>query len=145
MAAGLDITKEEAAIHFFEGSQLVAGAAGLRVDRSHSQHAANLEVRVDFMSFDDCFGGSEELMMGNLIENRVFIFARLIEDARVGKGCEWDVDIALVIDFVKGHPELDFVLIALEAGDGKAYEHVDKFAAAPAAIGSHQMVWQLEM
>ena len=56
MSTSLYVTKEEAAVHFLEGGELVARTAGFRVDRCHGQHAANLEVRVDLVSFDDSFG-----------------------------------------------------------------------------------------
>ena len=56
MAAGLNIAEEEALFHLFEGCNLVAGTAGFRIYRAHGQHAANLEVRINLVAFDNGFG-----------------------------------------------------------------------------------------
>ena len=66
MAAGLHIAEEEALVHLLEGCYLIHGTAGLGIDRGHGQHAANLEVRVDLMAFDNGLGRSQELVMGDL-------------------------------------------------------------------------------
>ena len=52
----LNIAEEEALFHLLEGGNLVAGTAGFRIYRAHGQHAANLEVRIDFVAFDNGFG-----------------------------------------------------------------------------------------
>ena len=122
VAACLNIAEEEALFHLFEGSQLVAGTAGFRIYRAHGQHAANLEVRIDLVAFDNGFGRSEEFMVCDLEQGSVFVLVFAIEDAAVGEGGKGYVDFALIVDLVEGHPEFYIVFVTLEAGYGEADE-----------------------
>ena len=122
MAAGLYIAEEEALFHLLEGSQLVTGTAGFRIYRAHGEHAANLEIRINLVAFDNGLGRSEEFVMCDLEQGSVFVLVLAVEDAAVGEGRKGHVDFTLVVDFVEGHPEFDFVFVAFEAGYGKADE-----------------------
>ena len=134
VAAHLHVAEEERFVHLFERGDLVARIAGFGVHRRHGEHAADLEIRVDLVPFDDGFRRGEEFVMRDLVERCEAVFAFFVDDAGVRERREIDIDVALVVDLVERHPELDFVLVALKAGDGELHEEVDELAAAPAAV-----------
>ena len=145
MAAALYVAVVEAAVHLLQRRHLVHGLAGGRIAGHHREHAADLEIRIDAMAHDDRLRRGHELMVCDLIEHGVFILARLVEHARVSKGGKFLLDIALVVDFVEGHPVLDLVLVAAETYLRETHEEVNQLAVAPAAVLRHQMIGQLEM
>ncbi len=145
MAAHLHVAEEERFVHLFERGDLVAGVAGLGIHRRHGEHAADLEIRIDLVALDDGFRRGEEFMMCDLVERRKLVFAVFVDDAGVREGRERHIDVALVVDFVERHPELDFVLVARKAGDREAHEEVDELAAAPAAVFFHERERHLEV
>ena len=53
--------------------------------------------------------------------------------------------ICLVVNLIKRHPVLHFVLVTSEYHPGKTDKEIDKLAVAPAAVLRHQMVRHLKM
>ncbi len=55
------------------------------------------------------------------------------------------MEVSLVVDFIKRHPVLHFVLIASENHSGKTDKEIDQLTIAPATIFRHQVIRHLEM
>ena len=97
------------------------------------------------MAGDYSFGRGNEFIVSYLIENQLSVLALLISKAGVGHGKEGNVGVALIVDFVEGHPVFDLIFIAFKAGGGKFYKEVHDLAVAEAAVFRHEMIRQLEV
>ena len=84
-------------------------------------------------------------MVSNLVHDGFLVLALFVEDTAVGEGGEGDIELALVVDLVEGHPVLDLVLVPLEADGSKADEEVHQLAVPPAAVLGDQMVRHFEV
>ncbi|MOA25100.1 hypothetical protein D3C78_1458070 [compost metagenome] len=83
--------------------------------------------------------------MRRLEHDRLAIFTRLILQTGVGKGREIFVEISLIVDLIKRHPVLHFVLVALKGHRCETHKEIDQLAITPAAVFSDQMVGHLKV
>ena len=123
--AHVDVGKPVTAVHGVHRHHHIVRGAGQRIDGAHSDHAANLQRRVDLARRFHRQGAGHQLIVRGLVHHRFPVFIRQIFQTGVGEGGKVLMEVGLVVDLVKGHPVLHFMLIAGEDDPGKAHEKVD--------------------
>ena len=145
MAPAMHIRKHIGPVHLLQSRNLILRSSRGRIGRAESNHAANLEIRIDFVPLNHCHGGSHKLIVGRLVHNLISVLPFLVQKAGIGKGQKRALRVALIIDFVEGHPVLNLVLVTLKAYLGKAHKELNHPAVAPAAVLVGQVQRNLEM
>ena len=143
--AHMHIRKPVATVHRVHRHHHIVRRAGQRIDRTHGDHAANLQCRVDLPRRFHRQRAGDQLIVRRLIHHRFTIFARQVFQPRVGERREIFVIIGLVVDLIEGHPVFHFVLIAGKYHFREAHEEIDQLTVTPAAIFRDQMVRHFKM
>ncbi len=141
----MHVGKPVAAMHGVDRHHHIVGIAGQRIDRTHGDHAANLEIGIDSVPGLHRQRAGHQLIVRRLVHDLLAILARLIVQPRVSEGRKVLVEVGLVVDLVKGHPVLHFLLVTSENGFGKADKERDRLPVAPAAVFGHQVVRHLKV
>ncbi len=144
-AAHMDVSKPVTPVHSIHRHHHVVRRTGQRINWAHRNHAANLQRRVNFTRDLHRQRACHQLVVHSLKHDRLAVFTRQIFQARVSKGREVFVIICLIVNLIKRHPVLHFVLVTSENHPGKTDKKVDKLTVAPAAVLRHQMVGHLEV
>ncbi len=144
-AAHMDIGKPVTPVHGVHRHHHIVRRTGQWIDRTHGNHAPYLQCRVNLTRSLYRQRACHQFIVRRLVHNRLAVFTGLVFQARVSKRREVFVIICLVVNFIKRHPVLHFVLVTGKNHCGKTDKEIDKFAVTPAAIFRHQMVWHLEM
>ena len=145
LTAHMDVGEPVAAVHGVHRHHHVVRRAGQRVDGAHGNHAADLQGRVNLAPRLHRQGAGHQFIVRGLEHHRLTIFTRRVLQPGVGKRRKIFMEVGLVVDLVKGHPVLDFMLIALENHFRKTNEEVDQLTVAPAAVFRDQVERHLEV
>ena len=109
--------------------QHIVGICGIRVSRQISNHAANHEVRIDFLGVNNGFCRSNKLIV-DTVPAFLFVFSSLSRNHAESL----ERSLQRHIDFVKGHPIFYLILITGEQAMGILAIDINQFSIRPAAI-----------
>ncbi len=145
LAAHVNVGEPVATMHGVHRHHHIVRGTGQRIDGAHGNHAADLQRRVDLAPRLHRQGTGHQLIVRRLEHHRLAIFSRRIFQPGVGKRRKVFVEVGLVVDLVKGHPVLHFMLVALKNDLREANKEVDQLTVAPAAVFRHQVERHLEV
>ena len=133
-SARLHVDKEQVLAVFFQRHPHVFRLAGVGVEVTARQHAADLVFRVYLVGNFGRQRARHQLVVRGLVFHLVFVFAFLKHQSRPGeRAVQHDVD------FVEGKPVFHQPVKFFKAGAGVAGEEIDHLAVAPGAVLRHQV------
>ena len=116
-------------------------------------HAADHEIRIDLVSFDDSFCGSYEFVVKSLISDIRFNFQivyRTLRLVSVFFVC-YNADAVIsrtdqcTVDFIESQPVLYLVLLSSETCCGIFYEHIDNTSVRETMVFDRDIPWNFVM
>ena len=133
-SARLHVDKEQVLAVFLQRHPHVFRLAGVGVEVTARQHAADLVFRVYLVGNFGRQRARHQLVVRGLVFHLVFVFAFLKHQSRAGKRA-----VQHDVDFVEGQPVFHQPVKLFEAGAGVAGEEIDHLAVAPGAVLRHQV------
>ena len=126
---------EEIVLAFrFHRSDHIVGMCSQRIGRHRQHHAADLEVRIDFVTDFRRQSTGDQFMVHGLIQIRL---RQLVWSRGNPAAHEWRVDDR--VDFIERQPVFDFVFVAREDRAHVVLIEADHFAVDPAVVFAGQV------
>ena len=139
VAAQLHVGKHIAFTHRFLGEHHIFRLAGEWIERHHRQHAADFHLRVDATRGFHGESAGHELMVQHLVHGLFRIFMFGVDHAGAAVAEQRRAPVALVVNFIEGHPVFDLALVAFKHHFRETHKEINNFTVSPAAVLLHQV------
>ena len=145
MSPNLDIGKIKPIVHTLRGRHDILWITRVWINWDHGAHAADLKVGVNRMPFLDHGSSSHKLVVDGLIHGLPGAVKLGKPDSGAGPAKDIKGGVALVVDFIKGHPVFYFFLVSIHHCDSVTHKTVQRVSAQPTIVMFGQMVGHLKV